>query len=126
MDQAEINKIRKQHIARQWPKFLESISPKFLESISIDGLRGWQGQTISFDFSVCALVGENGTGKSTFLRAALCAYENQVEGSKFYPSVFFIDTYWDKITDVTLRYNLRQGNQTDSFQFTKKTNRWRP
>jgi predicted ATPase len=116
MDQQEIDKIRQQHLAGQWPKFLESVA--------IDGLRGWRGQSIRFGFPVTAIVGENGTGKSTFLKATACAYENETEKRTYYPSSFFIDTYWDSITGVTLSYTTRQGNQVNSFSIKKPTKRW--
>ncbi|MDS1030521.1 AAA family ATPase [Bacillota bacterium LX-D] len=66
---SEINEIKRQFQDGQWKKFLKSIK--------ITNLRGWTGQSISFNFPVCAIVGENGIGKSTFLRAAACAYENR-------------------------------------------------
>ena len=39
MEHTEINKVREQFLAGQWPQFLESVS--------ISGLRGWSGQTIN-------------------------------------------------------------------------------
>ncbi|MDF2387103.1 AAA family ATPase [Nostoc ellipsosporum NOK] len=116
MDQQEIDKIRQQHLAGQWPKFLEDVS--------IEGLRGWCGQSIRFAFPVTAIVGENGTGKSTFLKAAACAYENETEKRTYYPSSFFIDTHWDSISGVTLSYTVRQGSQVSSFKIKKPTKRW--
>jgi predicted ATPase len=116
MDQQEIEKIRQQHLAGQWPKFLEDVS--------IDGLRGWSGQSIRFAFPVTAIVGENGTGKSTFLKAVACAYENETEKRTYYPSTFFIDTHWDSISGVTLSYTVRQGSQVSSFNIKKPTKRW--
>ncbi len=35
--------------------------PKRLEWIEIDGVRGWTGQRIDFNFPIVALVGENGS-----------------------------------------------------------------
>ncbi|BAY75624.1 hypothetical protein NIES25_20710 [Nostoc linckia NIES-25] len=116
MDQQEIDKIRQQHLAGQWPKFLEEVS--------IDGLRGWCGQSIRFAFPVTAIVGENGTGKSTFLKAVACAYENETEKRTYYPSSFFIDTHWDSISGVTLSYTIRQGSHPTSFTIKKPTKRW--
>src|SRR5262245_44504013 len=48
--------------------------PKRLEWIEIDGLRGWAGQRISFGFPIMAIVGENGSGKSTILQCAASTY----------------------------------------------------
>lgn len=41
---------------------------QFLKTISISNIHGWTGQQIRFDFPVVAVAGENGIGKSTFLR----------------------------------------------------------
>lgn len=112
----EIHKIREQYAAGMWPKFLETIT--------IDGLRGWKGQSMNFRFPVTAIVGENGTGKSTFLKAAACIYENEIKGSAFYPSDFFVSTYWDSISGVTLGYTVRQGNQLANIEIRKPTKRW--
>jgi hypothetical protein len=48
--------------------------PKRLEWIEIDGLRGWAGQRLSFGFPIMAIVGENGSGKSTVLQCAASTY----------------------------------------------------
>ncbi|AGY57510.1 ATP-dependent nuclease [Gloeobacter kilaueensis] len=111
----EISKIREQHASGKWPKFLESVS--------ISGLRGWSGQTVKFNFPVCAVVGENGTGKSTFLKAAACAYEVE-RGKPLFPSDFFINTHWDRISGVRLSYSIRQGTSTSLYEIRKPTKRW--
>jgi recombinational DNA repair ATPase RecF len=56
------NKWNTREIGNTWPKFLDSID--------INGLRGWRGQRIEFPFPIVAIVGENGSGKSTILQAA--------------------------------------------------------
>ncbi len=116
MESREIRKIREQHKADQWPKFLEMIE--------IDGLRGFEGQSINFDFPVVSVVGENGTGKSTVLKVAACAYENKATDGTYYPSTFFKDTHWDTIEDVTLRYRIKQGNRVERFKHRKPSQRW--
>jgi len=115
MDLHEIQQIRDQFIARQWPKFLDSVS--------IEGLRGWNGQTVTLGFPVVGVVGENGTGKTTLLRAIACAYEAD-GGEQLFPSDFFVDTTWDKFTNVTLTYDVRQGDKSESFKLRKPTERW--
>src|SRR5262245_47570012 len=50
--------------------------PKRLEWVEIDGVRGWTGQRIDFQFPIVALVGENGSGKSTVLQAAAAVYRS--------------------------------------------------
>ena len=42
---------------------------QFIKSIKITNIHGWQGQEISLNYPVVAIVGENGIGKSTFLKA---------------------------------------------------------
>ncbi|HDU5257593.1 TPA: AAA family ATPase, partial [Klebsiella pneumoniae subsp. pneumoniae] len=42
--------------------------PKRLEWLEIQGIRGWTGQRVDLQFPIVALVGENGSGKSTVLQ----------------------------------------------------------
>jgi predicted ATPase len=77
-----------------------------------------------FKFPVVAVVGENGIGKSTFLKAAVCAYENR--GAKnFYPSNMFMSTQWDTaaMAGATIEYKVRQGDHEKSLRW-RKTNDW--
>ena len=117
MNNPEIATIRGQYQSGQWPKFLETIS--------ISGLRGWTGQTVSFPFPVCAIVGENGTGKSTVLKCAACAYENTDRSKRFFPSSFFAETHWDRISGVTIDYRVKLGNTVRTYRTTKPSRRWR-
>jgi len=112
----EINEIKKQFTAGQWKKFLKSIK--------ISNLRGWNGQSIDFRFPVCAIVGENGIGKSTFLRAAASAYDNKT-GKSFYPSNLFIKTQWDTqfLNEAKIEYVIQEGERTRNLKW-KKTNDW--
>jgi predicted ATPase len=116
VDHVEISTIRKQFTSGEWPKFLEAVS--------IDGLRGWKGQTVRFEFPVTAIVGENGSGKSTVLKASACIYENQLSGGLLYPSDFFKNTYWDAIQGVTMGYTVRQGTTSSQYTIKKPTKRW--
>jgi predicted ATPase len=89
--------------------------------VEIKGLRGWTGQALNFNFPVVAVVGENGTGKSTCLKAAACAYEGTDAKKTFYPSSFFLDTKWDAVQGVELSYRVKQGNETRSLKINKPT-----
>ena len=97
---------------------------EILEMIEVFGLRGWTGQTVNFNFPVVAIVGENGTGKSTLLKTAACAYENQIADRQYFPSVFFVKTLWDKVGGVSLSYRVKEGSAIRSFKITKPTKRW--
>lgn len=117
MDHYEINLIREQFTAGNWPQFLNSVK--------IDGLRSWNGSSVHFKFPIVAIVGENGTGKSTLLKSAACAYDNRDPIKRFDPSDFFLQTYWDKIQGVTLEYVIAQGPKITDYKITRPTTRWR-
>ena len=57
--------------------------PKRLEWIEIEGIRGWIGQRVEFQFPIVALVGENGVGKSTVLQAVAASYRGETERPQF-------------------------------------------
>lgn len=116
MESQEINTIRTQFLAGQWPQFLEMVE--------ISGLRGWSGQAVNFQFPVVAIVGENGTGKSTLLKAAAAAYQSKDIKKTYYPSTFFVDTPWDRIQNVNLSYRVKRGNQVTNFKISKPSKRW--
>lgn len=117
MDYAEISAIRGQFQAGLWPQFLQMLK--------IDGLRGWNGQTVELNYPVVAIVGENGAGKSTLLKVAACVYDNKDKEKRFYPSTFFVETHWDKIQGVNIDFRVRRGASVESFRITKPTKRWR-
>jgi predicted ATPase len=99
---------------------------QFLDSVQITGLRGWAGETVEFRFPVVAIAGENGAGKSTVLKAAAAAYVAQQQtGLTFNPDDFFPNTPWETVQGVTLRYQLRRGEQIETTTMTKPTSRWR-
>lgn len=97
--------------------------PKRLEWVEITGVRGWTGQRIDFQFPITALVGENGSGKSTVLQAAAASYRSAPKDR--YASDFFPDTPFEKITAATIRFSYRQGPNTSTGTVRKPTNRWR-
>jgi len=57
---------------------------KYLLRADVAKIRGFEGETIRFDFPVTALIGPNGSGKSSILGAAACAYK-QLKPSTFFP-----------------------------------------
>lgn len=115
MQNPEIQRIRDQFAGGLWPQFLESVE--------IAGLRGWEGQAVNFRFPVVAVVGENGSGKSTVLKVAASAYDPK-KGKGYYPSDFFPSTHWDTISGVDLGFRIRLGEETRTFSIRKPNKRW--
>src|SRR5579862_6847422 len=97
--------------------------PKRLEWIEIRRIRGWSEQRISFTFPIMAIVGENGSGKSTVLQSSACVYQNEA-GRTWYPSEFFPETAWDRLQDVRIRFGYQQGNDHLESSLRKPTTRW--
>jgi predicted ATPase len=99
--------------------------PKWLEWLQIQRIRGWSDQRISFDFPIVAIVGENGSGKSTVLQAAACVYQNaDRRGVTWFPSEFFPETAWDNLLDVRLTFGYKQGADHFIASVRKPTTRW--
>jgi predicted ATPase len=105
--------------------------PKRLDWIEINGLRGWTGNRISFDYPIIAVVGENGVGKSTVLQAAAAVYKSTapkhfIKGRGF-ASDFFPKTAWDEVgDDAQVRYGIREPDrQARSDSIRKSSGRWR-
>src|SRR5579863_7824512 len=96
--------------------------PKRLNWLEIDNMRGWNRQRINFDFPIVAVIGENGSGKSTILQAAACAYQDTAR--TFYPTEFFPETAWDNVSGVTLTYGYSQGTSNFEGTLRKPTTRW--
>ncbi len=98
--------------------------PKRLEWISIKGVRGWNAERLDFNFPLIAIVGENGSGKSTILQVAASIYKSPGTTERF-ASDFFPDTAWDTQTGVELRYSVREGESSRTGSVRKPSGRWR-
>jgi len=98
--------------------------PKRLEWVELHGLRGWTGQRVKFEFPIVAVVGENGSGKSTVLQAAACVYRGEADGRTWFPSEFFPVTAWDKVQNIQIKYGFRQGTSVTEGSIRKLTTRW--
>jgi predicted ATPase len=98
--------------------------PRRLEWIELSGIRGWNGQRLKLDFPIVAIVGENGSGKSALLQAAACAYQGEDGSRSWYPTEFFPETAWDKITNASITYGYTQGAGHLQHSIRKPTSRW--
>ena len=97
---------------------------QFIKTIKITNIHGWSGQEMHFNYPVVAVVGENGIGKSSFLKAAVCAYQNK-NGKNFYPSKMFMSTQWDAtaLSGAMIEYTVRLGDTSKNLRW-KKTQDW--
>lgn len=100
--------------------------PKRLESLEINNIRGWAGQRVDFKFPIVALVGENGSGKSTVIQAAASIYRGRDKKSTRFASDFFPKTAWDDHRNAQIKYAFREGegNPSRSGVVRKPTTRW--
>jgi len=96
--------------------------PKRLEWLEIHGLRGWTGQRIELNFPIVAIVGENGSGKSTIIQSAASIYQDGTNGK--YASAFFPSTAWDNVEKATVRYGYKEGSDNKVGSIRKPTSRW--
>ncbi len=100
--------------------------PKRLDWIEITGLRGWVGQRIEFGFPIVAVVGENGSGKSTILQCAASVYQQKPASTKSkFASDYFPDTRWDTIRNASIKFCYRNGDISKTSSIRKLTDRWR-
>lgn len=80
---------------------------------------------MDFNFPIVAIVGENGSGKSTVLQAAASAYKAPNAGTDFFASDFFPDTPFERVRGATIRFSFRQGPNSTTKTVRKPTDRWR-
>jgi len=102
--------------------------PQFLESIEIKGIRGWNGQKIPFNFPIVALVGENGSGKSTVLQCAASVYRpnpSNATAENWFASEFFPKTIWEDIQQARVVFTHREGGKSATDDIRKPGERWR-
>ncbi len=112
-------------IKRIQDQFQSGLWPQFVENIELINLRSWKYQGVNFRFPVTAIIGENGTGKSTLLKSLACAYEHPSDPKRtYYPSKFFIDTQWEKLSNCKISYRVKMGDSVKTFNIRKPSQRW--
>lgn len=101
--------------------------PKRLDWIEISGIRGWEGQRIPFNFPIVAIVGENGSGKSTILQSAASVYQPYQGGNDkgWFASDFLPKTIWEDVRNGEIRYSIREGDRSRTSTVRKPGDRWR-
>lgn len=89
---------------------------RYLLRLNMHKLRGFESQSVTFDFPVTALVGPNGGGKTTILGAAACAYED-VKPRQFFAKSGKLDS---SMINWRVEYDLldRGINKNDPFKRT--------
>lgn len=98
--------------------------PQRLEWLEVRGLRGWDGQRVDFSFPMVAIVGENGSGKSSLLQSAACVYRSSNPKHTRFASEFFPSTFWDDVRDASVKYGYMQGADHRDNSIRKPTTRW--
>ena len=118
------SEIRDSVIRRLLLKVREENYGKYLRRIRLNKVRAFEGEVVSFDFPVTALIGTNGGGKSTVLGSAAIAYKSTK------PAIFFPKS---SIGDQTMEnwnigYDLidkgKSANQTFQRSARFKRSKW--
>lgn len=91
---------------------------KYLKKVRLNPIRGFEDESVNFDFPVTAIIGPNGGGKTTVLGAAGCAYIT-VKPSQFFAKSGRFD---DNMQNWKINYELidKQINNRDSISRTIK------
>lgn len=127
-DEVNQKKVEKRECAKkkkQKPE--EVIFPKYrLKCIQIEKLKGINNLTLNFDKNLIALMGVNGSGKSTVLHALACTYGRYKNGDNYTFSYFFTpnpDASW-KGSSLTVT-NIDEKNRREvSKKYMKKDTKW--
>lgn len=102
-----------------------------ITSIDIKELKGLKSLNISFSKPLTAIMGVNGSGKSTIIHALACCFSPETNwGENWKFSYFFTpnpNASW-KNSRFTLRFNIieKTGTRHESRLYHKDTDRWAP
>lgn len=105
----------------------EVLFPKYrLESITIDKLKGINNLTLKFDKNLTALMGVNGSGKSTIIHALACVYAPYKDAENYKFSYFFTPNphaSWKGSRFTVVSFDER-NKKTISRSYSKEGTRW--
>lgn len=106
---------------------------KALRSIYFEDLKGLKDLELKFSKPLTAIMGVNGSGKTTVLHALACIYRPERNGQNYKFSSFFIPNPHSIWKGSKLRIRYWQGEITKSGkrririrEYYKKTSRWAP
>jgi hypothetical protein len=91
---------------------------EYLVGMQIHKIRGFSDKDINFEFPVTALIGSNGSGKSSILGAAACAYKS-IKPSLFFPKSSIGDT---SMAEWGASYNLINRKQKPDGTIKRNSN----
>lgn len=98
--------------------------PKRLTWLEVNGLRGWSRERLELTYPIIAIVGENGSGKSSLLQSAASVYRSNDRQRTKFASDFFPDTAWDEIRDASVKFGYYEGTTHKEGSIRKPTSRW--
>ena len=99
---------------------------KILKEIRIQKLKGINNLSLEFDKNVVALMGVNGSGKSTILHALACSYAPYEKGENYKFSYFFTpnpDASWKGSCFTVINYDLNEKRDIVK-KYEKQRDRW--
>lgn len=99
----------------------------YLERMTLDGIRGFEELSVSFQYPVTVLAGPNASGKSTVLFAAACAYRRRKADvlSGRYPSEVFPDVKgYDTRGVVRMEFSYIVAGKSLAMVWSRSRNKW--
>lgn len=114
-------------------KGMDAVIEKILRSIYFKNLKGLKDLELKFSKPLTAIMGINGSGKTTVLHALACVYRPERNGHNYKFSNFFIPNPHSNWKGSKLRIRYWQGDITKSGlrrirsrEYYKKISRWAP